>query len=573
MKDNLRLASDKTKKADLQTRINTMELPEQLNLVLITPWERRFELITSSEKAGQIVANMPVEELFWTIKATGIEDSGILLGLSTPEQLQFIFDLDWWLKDRLRADKIAAWLLVMFELSENSCKHWLKWILHQDPWLFPALLNEFISVIKRPDDMDIQEAKDRLPPFTLDNVYFIDFKKKKLAPLFMRLITAILEVDPGGYRDIFETMLWQTPGHNLETAYRLRCGRIGDFGIPDYYDSLDIYSPLKPEQMHIMDLDDPVLKALPVNYDMPPFVPTLYVTEFPVLHEAVGRLAGKPIMERIVREATGVANKILMADLVDLDDPEQLQGALKKAFSMINLGVEYLSDKLHRQPYQILATHYLEEIARLSSWLLLHSGTEAKRLLKDQRFEALPHYLKQAVEEAAKRPSMLFIPQEGFSALVTTLSDLHNLEKLVDEAVSWHKVIDFLVPSFDKWPLEIGWEKTNMLAPEELAADSALATSVANLILKAKFKIEPIDKKGLELLQDKLKELDEHRLMEYLSDVLEPMSLDSKKGPSKEELQQIIIPRIINILEEFVSEKEPVTKEPRYVKNLLAYVG
>ncbi len=557
-------------KTDLETRINNMDLSEQLNLVLTVPWEQRFEIITASEKAKEIVANMPVEELFWTIKATGIEDSAIILGLTTPEQLQFIFDLDWWHKDELRVEKIVAWFIVMFELCEGNLKPWLTWILQRDQWLFPAILNKFIKVVKRPDDMDIQEAKDLLPPFTLDNVYYIDFKKKKLAPLFMRVIASILELDAGIYRDVLETMLWETPSYNHEIAYKLRCGRIGDFGIPDYYDSLDIYVPLEPNQMHTMNLEDPVLQALPVNYDMPPFVPTLYVSGFPALEEAIGNLAGRPLMERIVREATGVANKILMADRVDLDDPKQLKGALKKAFSMINLGLQHLSLLMNKKPYEILMTHYLEEIARISSGLLLPIGMEARNILSKDSFKALPHHLKPVVEEAAQKPSMLFI--NGLSSFVTTLSDLETLKGLMAEVAAWNKILNFLVPSPNEWPKAIEWKQTNMLAPEELAADSGLATAVANLLLKAKFQIEPLDKNALEELGERLKSSTEEEIRTFLQDVLAPVCSKDKTGLDCKELEAIIIPRTMEILGEAMSNKEGSGPEPRYIKNLLVYV-
>ena len=570
MTNNLKPQKNNKKKTDLETQINTLDLPDQLNLVLTAPWEKRFEIITSSERAGEIVANMPVEELFWTIKATGIEDSAIILSLATAEQLQFIFDLDWWQKDRLRPEKIAAWLLVMFELSVQGLKNWLKWILNRDPWLLPAILNEFITVVKRPDDMDIQEAKDRLPAFTLDNVYFMDFKKKKLAPLFIRLITDMVEMDAGKYRDILETMLWETPSHNLETAYRLRCGRIGDFGIPDYYQSLDIYVPISEEEMHVIEPENSPFARLPVSYDMPAFVPTLYVSGYPALEDAVRILAGNPVMERIVRETTGVANKILMADLVDLDEPERLKMALEKAFSLINLGMEKLSESSGRSPEEILRSRYLEEITRFASGLLLPFGDKARKIMSEPFFKILPHRLKEVIEAASLRPSMLFDISTGLSKCIKHLDELERLEFLLSQASSWSKVIPFIEPSFEKWPYKIKWEETNFLSPEEFSVDSALATAVSNLITKTRFHVSPLDREELEALYDRLSGMGKEETFGLLKELLEPLCAKDDSALTEKELKETILPYLVEVFSEFVTEGKEAISEPRYIKNILA---
>ncbi len=572
MTNNLKPQKNNEKKTDLETQINTLDLSDQLNLVLTAPWEKRFEIITSSERAGEIVANMPVEELFWTIKATGIEDSAIILSLATAEQLQFIFDLDWWQKDRLRPEKIAAWLLVMFELSVQVLKNWLKWILNRDPWLLPAILNEFITVVKRPDDMDIQEAKDRLPAFTLDNVYFMDFKKKKLAPLFIRLITDMVEMDAGKYRDILETMLWETPSHNLETAYRLRCGRIGDFGIPDYYQSLDIYVPISEEEMHVIEPENSPFARLPVNYDMPAFVPTLYVSGYPALEDAVRILAGNPVMERIVRETTGVANKVLMADLVDLDDPERLKMALEKAFSLINLGMEKLSESSGKSPEEILKSHYLEEITRFASGLLLPFGDKARKIMSEPFFKILPHRLKDVVEAASLRPSMLLDVGTGLSENVKHLNELEKLEFLLSKASSWSKVIPFIEPSFEKWPSQIKWQETNFLAPEEFSVDSALATAVSNLIIKAIFHVSPLDREELEALYERLSEMGKEEVFGLLKELLDPLCTGDDSGLTEKELNETILPYLVEVFSELVTQGKRVINEPRYIKNILVKV-
>ena len=163
--------------AEAEALINDLPLAEQASLVLMAPWERRQEIIILSRESRALVQGLPVEELFWTVKAVGPQDAVHILNLANAEQLQFIFDLDWWHKAELLPEKIATWILLLFEAGEDAMASWLQWLKKKDETLLPAILRPFIQVYKRPDDMDIQEAKDMLPLFTLDNVYFVSFQK------------------------------------------------------------------------------------------------------------------------------------------------------------------------------------------------------------------------------------------------------------------------------------------------------------------------------------------------------------------------------------------------------------
>lgn len=564
MENNLRLKGKKNITPKEPEFINTLPIQEQISYILSSPWEKRHELIIASEKAAEIVASMPVEELFWTIKSTGIEDSGPILNLVTPEQLQFIFDLDWWHKAELRPEKIAAWLLILFELSVDALERWLKWILKKDPWLFPAVFNEFIQVVKRPDDMDIQEAKDTLPPFTLDNCYYIAFKKQKLAPLFANLITHILGISDGYYRDIFETMLWETPSSNLETAYRLRCGRIGDFGIPDYYDSLNIYVPIEIGQMHRIDLKNSPISKLPLNLELPAFVPTLYINDYPVLEPVFRKIAGNRFVERIIREITGVANKVLMVDMTDLDDPDQLKNALKKTFSLLNLGLEYLSKELNISPEEALLTHFVEEIVRLSSKILLPISSRARELKKDRAFALLPHHLKDMLEEASKRPP-LFLKDERNPSPICSLSDLKKLKDIITLSEDWKRIAYFLSPPFETWQKEIDFKNTNLLAFEELSADIALSTAFCRLFLEAKFMFKPLQKDEIKRLKGKLDSIDiQNFIVKDTKELLEPMF---KEISISEQGKAHVLKKIQDALKEIKGIHE-TTHDPRFFKEI-----
>ncbi len=510
-----------------EKRLSVLPLEEQLTLVLFAPWEKRHEIITSSPRARELVQALPPEELFWTVKATGPGDSTEILNLATPGQLQLFFDLDWWYKAEMRLEKIAAWLLIIFECSNEAVDTWLKWILQKDIWLIASILNSFIDVIKRPDDMDIQEAKDLLPGFTMDNVYYISFKKPKLAPLFASIIAKILEISPGFYRDVFETILWQTPSHNLETAYRLRCGRLLDHGIPDYYESLDIYLPLKPEQMHRMETS--YLQRLPLGDQMPPFVPTLYISNYPLIETAIRKLAGTRGMERIVREITGIANKVMMADLIDMDEPTVLKDALAKTFSILNLGMDYLCEKWAMSPEQILESCFLEEIARVSAGLLLPISSRASEILKRGSSRFLPYVTREQLHAACHRPAMLYDGPDS-EEHISSIDQLQRAIQQIEKAWHWITVIECLRPEYTTWDHLVDWKKTNLVAVEELSADVAFCTSACHFLLDEGFKLTALTPNQLPSLKKRLQDIDTTQALENILTIMAPDDQGQKEA-------------------------------------------
>jgi len=354
-------------------------MDDQAILVLLTPWEQRHEIILHSPNSRELVRGLPVEELFWTIKASSPEDALAMSELALPEQLQFILDLDWWAKDRLRPEKVLAWLVLLFENDRSVLVSWLTWILAQDPALVPAALQPFLRVVKRPDDMDIQEARDTLPPFTLDDVYFISFRKQELVPLLAEFLKELLGISPGSYRDVMETLLWDTPTETLEHSYRMRCARLGSWGIPDYFDAIEIYASLPEKRLKRRAFVQPADKDIP----LPVFVPTLYGPREGPLAEAVSALSGTSAMGRIVLEWTGAANKILVADQVDWDDVSALRSALEKVSSLLNLSLDHEKCLYGRKPAEVLTHATIEDLIHLANGIIRGLSKRARALIRD----------------------------------------------------------------------------------------------------------------------------------------------------------------------------------------------
>ena len=567
--------------AKAESLMNDLPIAEQASVVLMAPWERRQETILLSRNAKELVQGLPVQELFWTVKATGPQDAVHLLSLANTEQLQFMFDLDWWHKDGLRPEKIATWILLLFEAGENVVGSWLQWLITKDKMLLPAILGPFILVYKRPDDMDIQEAKDVFPPFTLDDVYFLSFKKEALQPIWSRILMKMLEISPGLYRDVLETMLWEANTETLEDAYRRRCFRLGDWGLPDYYDSLDIYAPLSGSIRRIDIL--PSHEGEWQDALLPAFVPTLYIEEYPVLRSAIEGLSGTTAMERVICEWTGAANKVLMADNVDFDDPDALRNALVKVAAFLNLGLESAIRSENGSPREIMRSCVIEDIIRLAHMMTRKLVARARDLMKSgwisEDLLHLPDAWANTLRGLLRDHPLLWDRDRREYCPFSELRELSTVEELITIIGEWACLMAHIPPPWRGWALDIPWTATNFGGPNEVVWSQALVTALAQRALGGELRVRPIPASKLPQLR-RMWFLDGRTISSnwkkdgppietimHCLKALEPVAGQAGLEPAK--LDRIVKESLMSLYEEWAELPEDIMIDGRYVSSLI----
>jgi hypothetical protein len=572
--------------AEAEVLMNNLSLAEQASLVLMIPWERRQEIIILSQDSRALVQGLPVEELFWTVKAIGPQDAVHILNLANAEQLQFIFDLDWWHKAELGPEKIATWILLLFEVGEEAMASWLQWLMKKDETLLPAILRPFIRVYKRPDDMDIQEAKDKLPLFTLDNVYFVSFQKEALQPIWGRFLMKMLEVSPGLYRDVFETIIWESEAENLENALRLRHSRIGDWGLPDYYDALDIYAPLHGN--HIRRVENSFFEEVKgLDTILPAFVPTLYIGNYPVLRTAIEELSGTRAMERVVHEWVGAANKVLMVDEVDLDDPDALRDSLLKVAAFLNLGLEVAGRTEDRSQKYVLKSGVIEDIIRLANTMIMRLAAKARSLvdsgLISRDFLHLPEAWTDTLKGLLFERPLLWDPATSKYRPFCDITELTAVENLIIAAGEWALLMARILPQHGSWAREIPWSSTNLGHPNELILPQALLTALGQKTLGGELKVYPIPAGKLNYLRsmwfsDSLtpsfsgKERSSGpepplETVKHCVEALQPVA--EQAGLRRERIDSIVKESLMPLYEEWRDLPEDVPIDGRFVSSLI----
>ena len=558
---------------------------DQLELVLQTPWEWRERIIVLSPQAERLVQSLPPQEFFWTLKAVSPEEAITLLSMASPTQLQFLFDLDCWVKDRLVMERVLAWLTLMFEASEDVVARWLR---HVDFDLLVCIMKRLIQVYKRPDDVELIEARDWLPPYTLDDTYFVDFRLDKVEPLTRRLIEILMELDPARYRDLMESVIWELPAETEEMAYRWRRARLADWGVPDYFESLDVYAPLSPDQVRRIE---PLYLPPPSAEEVPPpaFLPAIQTEGVEFLTEALSRITDYRQIDRLKRELAWIINKVLMVDIGTIDDVEEARQVLDKVAGYLNLGLEYLSGGRIEQAKEALERYFLEDIFRVAQKLITDLRRYAREITNREELdprifrhldEPYASYLRGVMAKEANRIA-LYLPEKAGTAEefrpFRRLAEIEQVRRVLSEIAYWAPLIQRAFGSPPLWLAEIALKKTNLLEPGDIKWSTLILTALANWLTRQEFKFEAVPEKlwpeVIKALLTKAPDGERSRIKEKVrEELLENFRrLAAEQGLVEEDhLRSFLNFVLFRAEEEFAfADAEEALPEPRYVQCLL----
>ena len=158
---------------EVEKVFNSLPIKNQLKIVLQARGKERLHYLFLSEHPEDLIRGLPELEVFLTVKEVGEKDCLDFISLTTPEQFQYLLDLDFWKRDQLDPEKILLWMEILIEMGEKKVTQFIQ---STDPEFIALLLKKFLHVTTL--DGEHLERMDRVPLFTLDQFYFIHFKGK-----------------------------------------------------------------------------------------------------------------------------------------------------------------------------------------------------------------------------------------------------------------------------------------------------------------------------------------------------------------------------------------------------------
>uniref|UniRef100_A0A7V5XF15 Uncharacterized protein n=1 Tax=Thermodesulfobacterium geofontis TaxID=1295609 RepID=A0A7V5XF15_9BACT len=499
----------KLSESEIEKTLAGLKFYEIYDLVLSTPWEQRAKLILYSPYPEGVVKNLPPQELFLTLKASSLDLAVELLSYAKGSQIQFMFDIDAWYKDRIKAERVASWIILLFNAGEDKVLEWLRIV----DWDFLiAILQKFIKVYKKPDDMELIEAMDFLPPYTLDDFYFIEFKVPSLEFYFRRIIEILREEMPDTYFALMESVIWEIPAEVEERAYRWRNGRLADEGIPEYFEALDIYSYVPLKSLRKIDP-----KYLPVREESQPSINIMVYTglEELFIFKVFEILDDLSQIERIKRELAWIANKVIIVDNVIIDEIEQIKKSLDKVWGSLNIGLEYISMGNLEIAKKILEEHFLEDIFRVSQNVLKELRKFALNLTKNKDFDSSifnyldqPYYgylkgvlAKKINEIALFQPDKIGTEREY--TIFKRIGEIKMVRRYIEEIGYMAPLIEKMFGSSLSWINEVNKPGRNFDA-NFLTWSSLIVTALSQFLFKGEFVFKALPKSAWKEVINKL---------------------------------------------------------------------
>jgi len=469
--------------------------PNQLNLHLMRlPARKRLELILQREDAQSVVAALAEEDFYITVKEIGADDSLPLLSLARVEQLNLLFDLEWWRKDRIQPARAIDWLEKLARANENKL---LEWLYHADFELLVALFKQWLRVVLGPDDIDLTEAREQLPKNTLDDQYFWETLYPQYEDFFKQFLGVIYEVNYAFYKELMNHVIWALDVEVEEGAYRFHRGRLEDRAIPDFYDALDIYRSIAPEevQRHKTILNEE--SAIPA-----PSFALAVVSENDLLGRAWREIKDPLLTNALQLELASLANKIVVADQLPPDVPEALRMAVDKTAAYVSLGLYLFGGEVVEAASRNLRELFLEHLFRLGHTrimrlrnrmlLLYRRGWISRWPTKLNCLE--PNWMESAELLLSKTPRLLRKPDSDRSAredFFRSSDDLMRGDYLVDVLESLGKIFDSLAPN-PEYLQTVLWKEGHINDLADVTIGSMLWTAAARFQLQRKWEVEPL---------------------------------------------------------------------------------
>jgi len=480
----------------LMENLRGLSVDEQAELVLSVGWQDRLRLIRNTDQAADVVKALPCEEVFLTIKSLDEEDALALVALTSPTQLRFILDVELWNKDDIDEGKVLTWLRRMLAAGESKI---VEFVTTADMELLAIILRKLVYLIPNEEEAVIPEG---LPSIMTDE-YFIILSNypedTENIGLFLRIVR---QAD----RDLFYGMLCAAHGmeeaETQEEAFRWRTSRLEESGFLDFDEAVEIYGYLgEEESRRVASTSSNLYYAAGQGGPAAPTFPVLLTDRKSFFYEILMLVEGRAVQNRLRHEIAFSVNRLLVADAEHIGEIASIKKAVGRLFSLVNVGLLFLSDGDKASAARILVDVSLRDIFQIGFSRvadLKTSGAELARRYWPGWAAGGFGFLEQDRAEMM-RGLMMRVPQHyGVEGDSLGFRDFETMDEIGSTRGALGEIGAAARACFDKIgiprPHEAKAALTGVFALglEDVTLGNLMLTGFVNLILKGEFDIAPL---------------------------------------------------------------------------------
>jgi hypothetical protein len=322
---------------------------------------RRIDALLSSEDAPAAIAALTPNEIFELVHEVGFEDAQPLIELATAQQIQGCFDLDGWQKDQLDVVSLKPWLTALIEAGfEKVGQVWAN----LDTELRALILQRTVIVYDTTQNEGPEEDNDEPIMPTPDRFFLLELKgDEDMQRLTQRLVEDLYRADLDLARHTIMAARSEPPAELEEMSYRWRSGRLADLGYVDFYEALDLFRPLTPDQVHIGEQSqDKTIQEAEMHL---PIVVAEEVIGRSFLARAMNSIEDPVEAGRLEQTLMVLVNRVLAAGRAKPGQPEVLRRGALYASATLSLGLETIARSDLDRAQQALRTIGMHRLFRV----------------------------------------------------------------------------------------------------------------------------------------------------------------------------------------------------------------
>ena len=332
------------------------------------------DLLTSAETRSRIRRLTP-HQLFFGLSRLDDRQMQLLLPQVTEEQWAAVLDLSLWDRDSADTDDLLNWQQHMINAPDAVARKLWRATSFQ---LWELAFNRDLKIARRLDEDTFEDILDEDAPTmtTPDGSYSIQLPEEpRKAEIWSALLLRLFQLQPEQMALILEESLLRTAMELEEEAYQERCRRLEDFGFQDYFEALDVYSPLSSEaELPLKNIDVRNLSAQSLSPLEESSAGLLFL-------QALARIDDQALLQELLEEVFFVCNKILSADRVRPDDAGRLRETVRKGLAGLNLGLSLHARDDVGAAVATLTKRHLLSLFQLSYGQLISLQSKARQIL------------------------------------------------------------------------------------------------------------------------------------------------------------------------------------------------
>lgn len=354
------------------------------------------KMLESADTRSKI-RRLPASQIYFGLKELEDDEIQFLLPHITPEQWTGVLDLDLWTKDRMSTRRLIYWQRHIVEAEGPVAR---KLVRAADPEMWELAFKRRVEVYSRVQEGEYEHepGEGRLWLETPDGNYVLVFSgNTEESHLLRSLILRLYELEPAWTTLLLESCRFRSSTEIEEAAYFHRTQRIEELGFQDYFQAIEIYTPVNVREKLPRKLwQGPMeMSVLPARLPRQPEGPFL-------LFQAFANLTRPQEIQSLVEELFYVCNKVLSADRISPANPPRIKKGIRKAISGMNLGLELWSRGDLAMATQAVRQFYLQSFFQISCDRLKELQMQAQEVAAESAIQ--PGSIEEAfVEGLLKR--------------------------------------------------------------------------------------------------------------------------------------------------------------------------